>query len=101
MAPKPPRIPPFWCIHQRTVLPPGVTPYPVILKVQAPDESEPVERLFRDRQCLTKWMCTYKRAALEVYATPTQKEEILSESQYFSLDTNRIYGISSPLHTET
>lgn len=106
MAPKPPRIP-LHFIHPSKALslhtssvPPNVVHYPIVLKTQAPDESEPVERLFRDRQCLTKWISTYGRAVLKAFATPTQKEEILSENHFSSLDMNRVYGISSPLHTE-
>jgi hypothetical protein len=49
---------------------------------------------------LTKWVSTYKRAALKVFTTPTHEEEILSEDQYSSLDVNRVYGISSPFHTK-
>ena len=106
MAPKPPRIP-LHFIHPSKVLPlhttsvpPNVIQYPIVLKTRGPDESEPVERLFRDRQCLIKWINTYKRATLKAFATPTQKEEILSENHYSSLDVNRIYGISSSYHME-
>jgi hypothetical protein len=106
MAPKPPRIPLHFIRPSKTLpihtasIPPNVIQYPIVLKTQAPDESEPVQHLFRDRQYLTKWVNTYKRAALKAFATPTHEEQILSEGQYSSLDVNRVYGISSPLHTE-
>jgi len=106
MAPKPPRIPLNFIHPSKSLpihtasLPSNVVQYPIVLRTQAPDDSEPVERLFRSRHCLTKWVSTYKRAALKAFPSTTQKEEILSEDQYSSLDVDRVYGISSPLHTE-
>src|SRR5436190_21881273 len=106
MAPKLPRIPAHLIHPSKTVLlhttsvHPSITQYPLTLKTQGPDESEPVNRVFKDKHCLAKWVSTYRCAALKAFATQTQDEDILSESQYFSLDTTRIYGISSSLHAE-
>src|SRR5271170_3110788 len=106
MPPKPPRIPLHFIHPSKTLpihtasIPPNVVQYPIILKTQAPDEFEPVQRLFGNRQCWIKWVSTYKRAALKAFASPTHNEEILSENLYSCLDVNRVYGISSPFHTE-
>ena len=81
-------------------VPTAVTSFPITLKIQGPKESSPIARVFKSPEALSTWVSSHKRAALKAFATPAQKEEIFSRSDYRSLDPKRTYGVYAPLHSE-
>lgn len=108
MPPKPPRIGlPFVNpsriprVYTSTAsAPTAVISFPITLKILGPQESSPIDRVFKSPEALSTWVSSHKRAALKAFATPTQKEEFFSRSDYPLLDPKRTYGVYAPLHSE-
>jgi|SRR5579859_6013470 len=73
--------------------------YPLLLRIQAPDERSPTLRKFNTPDALHSYVKGYKRATLKAFASSTEAEQYFAPPQYRTLNSNLVYAVHSHFHT--